>query len=184
MSDSATWYAVVLQQMAAEAYFEDTDLSSERAVTQSLVAGNNRFGFNAGLTRFADEQVAEFLNEFRIAAQGSDKPSLPRRNPIYYAGTNIVANSGLAATLSQKNGTNEFTLSIRSTEFQPWAKGGDRERDGFGADIAGIFGQGFAFAQIDALDRYYEFLKTTINPATGQFFLPAGATLNVTGYSL
>src|SRR5439155_17774859 len=147
------WYDFVLQQMASEAYLEGVNLSNAHDVTAALQQGNNRGDPypQRGLTRFADLQAADFLEKFQVIVQASDNPTAPRTSPVYYEGTNILANTGLSVTLIQTKGTNEFSLSIRSTEYQTWSNGGDRERDGLGADVAGIFGQGFALAQIDTL---------------------------------
>src|SRR5258706_3797121 len=181
---SLRWYDFVLQQMASETYLADIDFSNQDLVRAVLLRGNSRLGFpNIGLTRFTNNQADEFLSNFRIIAQASDDPTVPRSAPSSYGSTDILANTGLSATLIQKKGSNEFTLAIRSTEYQPWSNGGDRERDGFGADLA-VLGQGFALAQIDALEKYYYFLRSTITTESGGFYLPAGATLNVTGYSL
>jgi hypothetical protein len=69
-----------------------------------------------------------------------------------------------------------ITLSFRSTEYRQEADGGDFVRDAQDADMD-IFTAGFAFAQIQDMEAYYADLK-----ASGK--LPAGAVLNVTGYSL
>ncbi|MBI2752263.1 MAG: hypothetical protein HYX46_01910, partial [Betaproteobacteria bacterium] len=177
--DGSTWYDYVLQQMAAEAYLEGVNLADVDSVTDALQLGNNRREFPSlqGFTRFADVQVSEFLGKFQIIAQASDYPNPNRTGPVYYAGTNILANTGLSATLIQKRGTNEFTLAVRSTEFRTVTDGGDRDRDVWGADVRGIFQYGFALAQLSALEDYYEWLKRSGN-------LPVGAILNVTGYSL
>jgi Ca2+-binding RTX toxin-like protein len=173
------WYEAVVHQMAAEAYFENVDLIDPRQVGDALRRGNNRLGFpdDRGLTRFTTLQADEFMAAYRVVAQASDYPDPNRTSPVYYAGTNILANTGMAATLIQTRGTGEFTLAIRSTEFERVSRGGDRDRDGYGADLNGIFLDGFALAQLAALEDYYAWLKQSGN-------LPAGAILNVTGYSL
>ena len=73
--------------------------------------------------------------------------------------------------------TNRYTLSFRSLEYQNQAQGGDWERDGQGGAAGEIAGSGFALGQLVSMERYYQELKNS-----GK--LPAGATLNVTGYSL
>jgi len=181
MAQLETWYEQVLRQMAAESYLEGVNLSNRDEVKEALLLGNNRIGFNAvGLTRLTPSQADEFLSAFTIRHQLSDNATGQRTTPAYLPGTRIPANSGVSATLIQsKANPNEYTLSIRSTESQPWSLGGDRERDGLGADASIAF-NGFAFAQLDALDRYFNWLKS---PAGGNL-LPAGAVLTVTGYSL
>jgi len=173
-----TWYGFVLLQMASESYLETVDLLIEDDVKEALQRGNNREGFPAkGVTQFTDLQAEDFVRKFQIIAQASDYPDPNRTTPVYYAGTNILANTGMSATLIQKRGTNEFTLAIRSTESRFATNGGDFARDLAGADYSGIVQTGFALAQQSALEDYYRWLKEN-----GR--LPAGARLTVTGYSL
>jgi Ca2+-binding RTX toxin-like protein len=174
------YYEFALQQIAGESYFDGVvDFAGQQAlVTDRLRSGNNRDGFEKkGFSRLTDAQVAEFLATFQLVAQASDYADSQRIGPVYYPGTTILANSGMSATLIHRKGTNEFTLAIRSTEFRTVPDGGDRGRDGFGADVQGIFANGFALAQLNALEEYYAWLKQSGT-------LPIGATLNVTGYSL
>ena len=182
------WYDAVLKQMAAEAYLGGVDLSNPGRVKDALVQGNNRPGFEPlGLTRFSDSQADEFLRRFEIVHQWSDNPLSAMVGPddpgyLSLNGQQILANSGLSATLiknidpaSAQFGS--YTLSIRSTEYQSAANGGDRARDLWGADSGGIFPNGFALAQWNALEQYYDWLKSSGT-------LPTGAALNLTGYSL
>ena len=192
MSDQfRTWYDAILQQMAAESYLETTDLADEAAVEAELVVGNNRDGFpEQGFTRFTDVQAAEFTTKFRVIDQWSDNPTAPGSRPsqpgdvgyLELNGQHVLANTGLSATLIRRkdasgNLTNGYTLAIRSTESATETEGGDRARDGFGADLSGILKSGFALAQLAALEDYYASLKQD-----GK--LPQGASLTVTGYSL
>ena len=166
-------YEFVLQQMATESYFEETNLASETEVGNALRRGNNRDEFPvAGITRFTDSQVDEFLLKFQIVDQWSDNPTTTGSRPtkpedpgfLALDGQQVLANSGLSATLIRRKDsagtpTNEYTLAIRSTEFRKVADGGDRDRDVWGADVGGIVKDGFAFAQLDALESYYAWLK-------------------------
>src|SRR2546429_449837 len=95
------WFDLVLSQIAAESYFDGiSDFQRDPRVTDRLVKGNNRDGFSAeGFTRLADVQAADFLSRFQIIHQASDDQTLPRAGPVYYEGTNILANSGFSATL-------------------------------------------------------------------------------------
>jgi hypothetical protein len=198
-SSIAAIYDYLLQQLAAESYFEDITLDNPDQVARALTLGTNRLGYPAknpelnqgfpGYTRMTDSQAAEFLKKFAIVHQWSDNATLkgtrldaegrtdkPRLN------ADILANSGLSATLIQRRTEsgaplNEFTLAIRSTEFRSWSDGGDAERDKWGADIFSIAYTGFALAQQDALEQYYAWIKDN-----GK--LPAGAKLDVVGYSL
>ncbi|MBL1140953.1 MAG: hypothetical protein HND53_02880 [Proteobacteria bacterium] len=67
-------------------------------------------------------------------------------------------NSGFSATVLKNKNTGEFTLSFRSTESQPSSKGGDKERDAFGADLEIGF-HGFAYAQLHDMEEYYSHLQ-------------------------
>ena len=73
--------------------------------------------------------------------------------------------------------TGQYTLSFRGTEYPNQSQGGDWERDGLPGADGEIFFKGFAFGQLVSMEKYYQQLK-----ADG--WLPQGATLNVTGYSL
>lgn len=146
-------YDFLLQQMAAESYFETPDTySTPGAVKDTLTRGTNRIGYTEtsmpfndgypGLTRMTDSQADEFVRKFRIVHQWSDNPAisadpnLSGKRPttandagyLELNGQQILANTGLSATLmakldSNRQPTNEYTLAIRSTEFRPWAKG-------------------------------------------------------------
>lgn len=142
-----------------------------------------------GYTRMTYAQADEFLSKYQIAHQWSDNPTPTGSRPAPegidgYPKLNtpeIPANTGFSATLIERiengQGTGEYTLAMRSTEFRDWSKGGDGERDKTGADISSIGFNGFALAQLDAMERYYQWLKDN-----GKL---AGMTkLNVTGYSL
>ncbi|HEY6281120.1 MAG TPA: calcium-binding protein [Burkholderiales bacterium] len=184
--DIQKWYDFVLQQMAAEAYLEGVNLADNNDIKPALQRGNNRPGFlEKSFTRFTDAQADEFLSKFQIIDQFSDNPTPTGSRPaqsgdagyLVLNDQQILANTGLSATLIQKKGTNEYTLAIRSTEFRTASDGGDRSRDVFGADVNGLVQSGFALAQLSALEDYYSFLKQS-----GKL-LP-GSSLNVTGYSL
>ena len=190
----------ILQQMAAESYFEGNELNSIEEIKKQLYLGANREGYKTdntdlnegypGYTRMTKQQADEFLDKFKIVHQWSDNPTPTGKRPLPEGDSskpqlnvgNLLANTGLSATLIQKRDsggalTSEYTLAIRSTEFRDWSKGGDGERDKVGADIESIATKGFALAQLAALEQYYEWLKNN-----GK--LPANAQLNVTGYSL
>lgn len=195
----ASLYEFTLQQMAAESYFEGIGLTDTDKIRDALRLGTNRLGYppgagehNTGLnegypgyTRMTTQQADEFLDKFKIVHQWSDNPTPDGKRPLpegidgkpkLNAG-DLLANTGLSATLIKDKATGAFTLAIRSTEFRDWSKGGDGERDKAGADIESIATKGFALAQLAALEQYYEWLKNN-----GK--LPASAQLNVTGYSL
>lgn len=174
MSTIQKWYDFVLQQMAAEVYLENIDLGNNELVKERFNLGNNRPEYllasqiPPGNTRFTDTQADDFLDRFQILHQLSDNPN----------GGSFFDNTGLSATLMLNEETDQYTLSIRSTEYQNKGLGGDFERDFLGGGGRDISNKGYAFAQIAALEEYYAYLKTTPG------LLPPGATLNVTGYSL
>lgn len=191
MSSQNDWYGFLLQQLAAESYFERVNVSDSVQVTRALVAGGNREDTNlppSSASRMASAQILEFLQRYQIIHQWSDDPRrtapLAPGDPGYLEldGQQILANTGLSATLIKtiEPGTpysNTYTLSIRSTENRPESAGGDKLRDLFGADVGGLVFHGLALAQIEALESYYAWLRHT-------GLLPEDATLNVTGYSL
>ena len=158
----SAWLAFSLQQMAAESYLDGiADLDDKGLVSERLLLGNNRPLLDAeirGATRFTDTLVTRFLDSYKIVDHHAND------------------STGFSATLMQEIGTNNFTLSFRSTEFESQSNGGDFERDGtLGAD-GDVTLQGFAFAQLASMEDYYQ---TTVKS-----LLPMDAVLNVTGYSL
>jgi Ca2+-binding RTX toxin-like protein len=162
--------------MAAESYLDGIVLSNDADIITRLKLGSNNLLFNdpdnpnlSGKTRFVDLNGVPSANQ----VVGSAQAFVSRYDIVDHHAND---SSGFSATLMRETGTNNFTLSFRSTEFPTQANGGDRARDGFGADLE-IASEGFAFGQLAAMEEYYQALK-----ASGQ--LPAGAVLNVTGYSL
>lgn len=199
-------YAFSLLQIAAESYLEDAEsLSSRDYLERRLKLGTNRDNYNhknnsllgsadlnegwPGLTRMTEPQVEEFLRRFEVLHQWSDNPCLvngeltrPAPDTQYTAGLQLngpamLANTGFSATLMRDRETGHYTLSFRSTESRAWSGGGDSERDLTATDVWGVAFTGFALAQLDAMEKYYQWLKDNN-------LLPCGATLNVTGYSL
>lgn len=173
-NDAGSLYQFLLQQLAAESYISNADRNIPALMRAALVdRGNNRAGYpSVGLTRMTNPQFDEFFDRYEIVHQLSDDPG--DGQPEVFNG--IPLNTGFSATLLRDRITGNFTFSIRSTESRPVAAGGDRDRDVYGADGA-IVTDGFAWAQIDTMERYYSWLKTSGN-------LPSEARLNVTGYSL
>jgi Ca2+-binding RTX toxin-like protein len=184
MSNAQAWYDFAIQQVAAESYLDDVDLESQDDVVRALKLGSNNLRpnvyengipkVNGRFGRFESGEVTDILpGASRLTSIQAD---------YLYANWRLVEQyrndpSGFSATLLQHRTTGEYTLSFRSTEYSQQIDGGDYERDVDGADRAGIFLRGFALAQLAGMERYYAELK-----ASG--ILPAGAALNVTGYSL
>jgi Ca2+-binding RTX toxin-like protein len=160
--------------MAAESYIDGINRQDPNAVIAALVAGNNAPGSNPnlplGATRFVN--LANVTNASQIT--GSAQAFVSRFQIVDHHAND---STGFSATLMQERGTNNFTLSFRSLEYQDQAQGGDWERDGQGGAAGEIAGAGFALGQLVSMERYYQELKNS-------GALPAGAVLNVTGYSL
>ncbi len=172
------WLNFALQQMAAEAYL-DQFLSGPRSLVEVLTNGNNNENVLpvdqfTGATRFVDLAGVSSATLITGGAQ-----SFASRYLIVDHHANDA--TGFSATLMREIGTNNFTLSFRSTEYKNQVQGGDYERDGAnGLSLTGADGEiltgGFALGQLAAMEQYYQ---TTVKS-----LLPAGAVLNVTGYSL
>ncbi len=168
-SNITSWLEFALQQMAAESYLDTVNINIRDEVETALIRGNNRPGFDPatgpllGKTQMTDVLADRFLDRYQILDHHANDAT------------------GFSATLLRDRTTGEYTLSFRSTEYRHQADGGDYERDGAnglfltGAD-GEIFTKGFAFGQVAAMEHYYQ---TTVKSV-----LPAGAVLNVTGYSL
>ena len=167
----SVWLDFLIQQIAAESYFDGMDITNEAAIRLALIRGNNRPGFDPpsgrllGKTQLTDGLADRFLARYEIRDHHADD------------------STGFSATLLYDTQTNSYTLSFRSTEFRTQVNGGDRERDGvfaapltFAAD-GEIGADGFAFGQLAAMENYYLQLTTS-------GVLSTGATLNITGYSL
>lgn len=168
-----TWYDFVLQQMAAESYLDKSKKfggALDTDVVLMLGSNNPDYPQNGqiptpttdillGATRMTATQAADFTTRYEIISH------LPNTA------------SGFSGTLLFDNQTRQYTLSFRSTEYRNQVDGGDWERDGLPGADGEIQGYGFAIAQIDAMEKYYAELKSS-------GLLPAGAVLNVTGYSL
>lgn len=199
-------YEFSLIQLAAESYLENESIYGEKdPLSDALTLGTNRVGYNnsdnsdlgdadlnqgwPGFTRMTDSQFEEFYEKFKVIHQWTDNPSTggipgyrPEIDTTHTAGLllnsqDMLANTGFSATLIQHGDTSEYTLAIRSTESRAWEGGGDSERDMEATDKDAIVITGFAPAQLDALEKYYEWLQVN-------GLLPKGSTLNVTGYSL
>ena len=168
-NEISTWLNFALQQMAAESYLHKVS-SGELLLSEVLDLGNNNLGKSqvgfpalAGATRMTSQLIQQFTQTYDIVSHHAND------------------STGFSATLIQERGTNNFTLSFRSTEYRNQSQGGDFERDGAnGLFLTGADGEiltkGFAFGQLAAMEDYYQ--------STVKNLLPPGAVLNVTGYSL
>lgn len=163
-NDLGRWYQFALQQLAAESYL-DRVASEGRDIRLVLEEGNTDTrrtvdGIPDGYSRMPAAQSSEFVNKYTIAAHHAN-------DSTGFSGT-------LLRWINEQSET-EYTLSIRSTEFKPFNKGGDRERDGLlGAD-GEVAVNGFALGQLAALEDFYQ---REVLPLVG------ARKINVTGYSL
>ncbi|MDO9099946.1 MAG: hypothetical protein Q7V53_04280, partial [Caldisericota bacterium] len=174
-------YEYYLQQVCAESYLENGYQQQE--VRTQLAIGTNRTPLGSsindgykGYTRLTDQQIDEFVEGFEVRHQWSDDPA----KAIAPTGSDVppfLANTGFSATLIYDKTQGTYTLAMRSTEFRDASQGGDAARDKTATDINEIGMNGFAISQLDAMEKYYAWLKST-----GK--IPEGATVNVTGYSL
>lgn len=193
-----TWYDFVLQQMAAESYLDQIGKNGNDA-PRMLMLGSNNPGYLQdnklplptaavlnGNTRMTESQATDFTTRYTIVSH------LPNTA------------SGFSATLMKyrntATGTDEYTLSMRSTEYFNESQGGDWQRDGLQGADGEIGDTGFAFGQIASMESYYEHLKRgeSYNASSGQWVsdptlvdfknkfgaIGTGGVLNVTGYSL
>ncbi len=190
--DAKYYYLRYLAQVAAESYLKVKDAAGNVVLLggvdldNALRLGANRkdsgLGSN-GHTQLTDQQIAEFLSTYQLIDQWADNPTAIGNSftaPLKLAnGTIVPSNTGFSATLmAVKDKPGEYVFSIRSTEISGWESGGDKSRDGVGADFFGITtGGGYAWAQIDAMRYYVQWLRENN-------ILPSGAKVHVTGFSL
>lgn len=160
MNDTiARWYRFALQQMAAESML-DRFLLEGRALETVLNEGNTdtrRAPEPSGYTRMPAAQAAEFIANNQVVAHRANDAT------------------GFSGTLLRDQGTGEYTLSIRSTEYKNLANGGDAERDNLRGANGEIVLNGFALGQLAALEDFYQ---REVLPVVG------ANKINVTGYSL
>ena len=173
------WSDFVLQQLAAESYFDNLKINNREDTVAALLFGNNPIGSDpTGVSRMASAQAEAFVDRYHIIHQYKND------------------GSGFSATLLFDKRKGQYTLSFRSTEFRSDGDGGDRSRDVMGAGYS-IRDHGFAFAQIASMEDYYAHLKRGErwddatrtwrgDAALGDFAARSQGAgfLNVTGYSL
>jgi len=163
-TDVQKWIEYIKQQIAAESYLDGISELSVQEVEERLTLGANNHYVPLDTnkphnTRMLGFQAEAFLEDYEIVDH------LPNRS------------SGFSATLIRSIETDEYTLSMRSTEYRDEEKGGDWNRDGVFAADGNISFRGFALAQLASMEDYYDYLKSS-----GK--LPPDSVLNVTGYSL
>jgi hypothetical protein len=123
-------YDFMLQQTAAESYFEGIDLTTADGVRKRLILGANREGYinnpnpdlnggYAGYTRMTDSQADEFLSKFQILHQWSDNPTPNGTRPAPKLGGQVFqisfsANCNLCLAPSALNSQVPFITSLRA----------------------------------------------------------------------
>ena len=118
----------------------------------SLMLGNGR------ASRFTQAQAEAFLADgWKIVEHRSN------------------TETGFSGTLFKNESTGELVMSFRSTEFLD-----DSARDNQATNSMEIKPYGWAFGQIDDMEKWYAHLKT----AYAQEFAAANNQFTVTGYSL
>jgi hypothetical protein len=145
-------------QMAAEAFLVQDELTgllkTGETLMQALIDGNNH------ASKFTETQATAFLdlNEgWTVLAQ---KPN---------------TTTGFSGTLFRNNKTKELVISMRSTEFVD-----DAARDNQATNSMEIKEKGWAFGQIDDMEKWYAEIKTQY----AADFATAGNKFALTGYSL
>jgi hypothetical protein len=111
-NEITTWLDFTLQQMAAESYLDGiANLDDRNLIRDQLLLGNNHPFLDPdvrGATRFPDSLATRFLDTYRIVSHHAND------------------STGFSATLIQERGTNNFTLSFRSTEYRDQSEGGGK----------------------------------------------------------
>ena len=135
-----------LLQSAAECYLDGVnnrtqlrDRLKEGANKAHLQGKNPSDSILASATRFTDRQIDWFTRNYEIVTHYPND------------------NTGFSCTLFRNKESGEYTLSFRSTEFQPRDKGGDYERDGKSAADGDISDRGFALAQLSIMKNFLPF---------------------------
>ena len=113
---------------------------------------------NGRTSRFTQVQAEEFLADgWKVVEHKSN------------------TETGFSGTLFKNSNTGELVISFRSTEFAD-----DAARDNQATNTLEIKEKGWAFGQIDDMEKWYAHLKT----AYAQDFAAANNQFTVTGYSL
>lgn len=156
MSELSTWLEFSQLQVVSESYLDGINWSDEDEAKPRLLLGNNRAPESGneirGATRFTESQAEWFFANYDIVDHYANDAS------------------GFSCTLMRrKNGTAEengvYTLSMRSTEFQFNNLGGDWSRDGKPGADGQINDNGYAIAQLSAMEAYFKDLYSGKRPA-------------------
>ena len=182
-----TYADMVNLQVASEAFLRDQ--LTPAAIKAALINGNEN-------NSKEPDGIAELFRTGNPAS-GSRYQLIAHQDLTLNAGHTVpgVQNkSGFSASVFLDTTTNQYTLSIRSTEFALSIK----DPGDINADLPEIFSYGWAFAQINSLEAFWTALRngnavngvnavTIPNTAALTTFIGAigwGDRVNVTGYSL
>ncbi|MBK6436640.1 MAG: hypothetical protein IPF83_12855 [Rhodanobacteraceae bacterium] len=156
--DARTLLDLAILQSAAESYLHQWDQlgGTNSNIARILLAGSNNLENSqvaaahddswGGATGLTATQSTYLLDNFEIVAHYPNDAS------------------GFSATLFRKFGTNEYTISFRSTEYEFAADGGDWERDGGPGADGEIATHGFALGQLAAMEDFFAQLKLGLVP--------------------
>lgn len=156
-NEIATYLKFANVQMAAEAIKLDEVIANTTTLEAALIYGNNRS------SKFPDTLAKDFAANWQVVAHQPNTSTGFSGTLFKYTGATDEA-KGL------KNG--ELVLSFRSTEFAD-----DAARDNEATNALEIRPFGWAFGQIDDMQKWYAQLSA--DPAKLQ-----GKPFSVTGYSL
>lgn len=164
-SNVAKYLELSLLQLGAESYLHNADFETEDEVVNAW-----KFGFNDVSHPFIRDTLQATPDSARLPGNNRMVESQARD---LFTNSEIIdhhANdaTGFSATLFGKrlipgdlnSPIISYTFSIRSTEARPWAVAGDEERDMAGAGKGGVYEQGFAFAQLAAMEDYWSHIRS------------------------
>jgi pimeloyl-ACP methyl ester carboxylesterase len=143
-------------QMATEALFGFNATPPGTVLTPGALAGNERNTVgnlttgNLHASKFTATEAEKFASEWTVVEHISN------------------TTTGFSGTLFKKEGTDEYTLSFRSTEFLD-----DAARDNQATNVLEISEKGWAFGQLSDMEAWYQSIQSKID-----------GLLSVTGYSL
>jgi hypothetical protein len=160
-------------QMAAEAFLRNEDTkelaSTGKEVIDTLTEGNHH------ASKFTETQATAFADQWEVVDQIANTGT-------GFSGTLFRARKD---DLSKGIKAGDLTISFRSTEFID-----DDVRDSLATNNMEIFDTGFAWGQINDMEKWYAGLlegkSSTDEPLTssGQPWSLTGQHISVTGYSL
>ena len=166
----------LLAQVAAESYIDNSDLRNEESFKKYYIQGANRDDKfvllealdELGLTQSTGLMWSDFSENWDIIQH--------QKNTF----------SGFSGTLL-KSKSGGYAISFRSTESKEEAKGGDVDRDSAKGANGEISMDGFAWAQIRDMEKFFANLTAIESEHYDADFaahMAGNGKLSVTGYSL